>query len=188
MTILLIIIVAAIVLLYPSYVVVIKNKNKVEEALASIDTQLQKRHDLIPNILSMANKFMEHERSLIEEVTQLRTKALNTQTSLSNMQEKIQVESELQAKLGQLMVSVENYPQLKSNETMTQAMQTFSEVEEQISAARRFYNAAVRDLNNSVEIFPSSMWATSLGISELSFFEITDEAAKEPINAMAYFK
>jgi len=188
MSILLVIVVVAIVLLYPSYTGVIKNKNKVQEALASIDTQLEKRHDLIPNILMMANKFMEHERSLIEEVTQLRTKALNTQASLSNMHEKIQVESELQSKLGQLIVSAENYPQLKSNETMVQAMQTFAEVEEQISAARRFYNAAVRDLNNSVEIFPSSIWATMLNVDELPFFEITDEAAKEPINAMAYFK
>lgn len=174
--------------LYSVYVGVVKNKNKVKEALASIDVQLKKRHDLIPNILAMANKFMEHEKGLMEEITQLRTKALNTHASISNMQEKIQVESELQAKLGQLMVSVENYPQLKSNETMVQAMQTFSEVEEQISAARRFYNAAVLELNNSVEIYPSSMFAGMLNISQMPFFEITDAKEKESVDAMAYFK
>lgn len=187
----LIILVGGVILagwIYSVYVGVIKNKNKVQEALASIDVQLKKRHDLIPNILAMANKFMEHEKSLMEEITNLRTQALGMKSKLSNMDEKIKVESELQAKLGQLMVSVENYPQLKSNETMVQAMQTFAEVEEQISAARRFYNAAVLDLNNSVEIFPSSMFAGMLKVSQLPFFEITDEKEKEPVNAMAYFK
>lgn len=174
--------------LYSVYVGVVKNKNKVKEALASIDVQLKKRHDLIPNILSMANKFMEHERGLMEEITNLRTQALGMKSGLSNMEEKIKVESELQSKLGQLMVSVENYPQLKSNETMTQAMQTFAEVEEHIAAARRFYNAAVLELNNSVEIYPSSMFAGMLNIQQMPFFEITDEAEKQPVDAMAYFK
>ncbi len=64
---------------------------------------------------------------------------------------------------------------------MTQAMQTFAEVEEQISAARRFYNAAVLELNNAVEIYPSSMFAGALGISQMPFFEITDEAEKQPV-------
>lgn len=187
----LIILVGGVILagwLYSVYVGVIKNKNKVQEALASIDVQLKKRHDLIPNILAMTNKFMEHEKGLMEEITNLRTKALGMKSGLSNMDEKIKVESELQAKLGQLMVSVENYPQLKSNETMVQAMQTFAEVEEQISAARRFYNAAVLDLNNSVEIYPSSMFAGALGVSQLPFFEITNEKEKESVDAMAYFK
>lgn len=174
--------------LYFVYVGVVQKKNKVKEAFASIDVQLKKRYDLMPNILMMANKFMEHERSLIEDVTKLRTQALNMKSDFSNMEEKIKLEGELQSKMGQLMVSMENYPQLKSNETMVQAMQTFTEVEEQISAARRFYNAAILELNNAVEIFPSSVFAGMMGLSTLPFFEITDESEKAPINAMAYFK
>jgi len=174
--------------LYASYVGVIQKKNKVKEAFASIDVQLKKRYDLIPNILMMANKFMEHERSLIEDVTKLRTEALNTKSGFSNMEQKIKIENELQSKMGQLMVSMENYPQLKSNETMVQAMQTFAEMEEQISAARRFYNAAILDLNNAIEIYPSSMFANSMGLTVLPYFEITEEKEKAPIDAMAYFK
>lgn len=188
MEILLIIIGAVGVWLYSVYVQLIQKKNKVKEAFASIDVQLKKRYDLMPNILMMANKFMEHERSLIEDVTKLRTQALNMKSDFSNMEQKIQLENELQSKMSQLMVSVENYPQLKSQETMVQAMQTFAEMEEQISAARRFYNAAILQLNNAVEIYPSSMFAGSMGIVALPFFEITEEKEKAPIDSMAYFK
>lgn len=174
--------------LYLAYVGVIQKKNKVKEAFASIDVQLKKRYDLMPNILMMANKFMEHERNLIEDVTKLRTEALNTKSDFSNMDKKIKIENELQSKMGQLVVSMENYPQLKSNETMVQAMQTFAEMEEQISAARRFYNAAILDLNNAIEIYPSSIFANSMGLTVLPYFEITEEKEKAPIDAMAYFK
>lgn len=173
--------------LYSVYVGVIQKKNKVKEAFAGIDVQLKKRYDLIPNILVTANKFMEHETALIEDITRLRTEAINKVSDFSNMHDKIKLESELQSKLGQLFVSVENYPQLKSNETMVQAMQTFSEVEEHIAAARRFYNAAVLDLNNAVEIYPSSIFASSMGLTVLPYFEITDEKEKAPIDAKAYF-
>ena len=172
---------------YSAYVQVIKKKNKVKEAFASIDVQLKKRYDLMPNILMMANKFMEHERSLIEDVTRLRTEALNTKSDFGTIQDKIKIESELQSKMGQLMVSMENYPQLKSQETMVQAMQTFAEVEEHVAAARRFYNAAILDLNNAVEIYPTSIFATSMGLTTLPFFEITEEKEKAPIDASVYF-
>jgi len=186
--ILLIIMGAAAVWLYTVYVQVIQKKNKVKEAFASIDVQLKKRYDLMPNILMMANKFMEHEKSLIEECTRLRTEALNTKSDFGTIHDKIKIENELQSKMGQLMVSMENYPQLKSQETMVQAMQTFAEVEEHIAAARRFYNAAILELNNAVEIYPSSIFAGSMGLTVLPYFEITEEAEKAPINSMAYFK
>lgn len=182
----LIILVVVIGVLYYVYSQVIQRKNKVQEALASIDVQLKKRYDLIPNILTVANKFMEHERSLIEDVTNLRTEALKLRSDFSNMNEKIKLENDLQSKLGQLIVVAENYPQLKSNETMVQAMQTLAEVEEHIAAARRFYNAAVLNLNNSVEIFPASLFASSMGLTTLPYFEITDAKERAPIDAASY--
>lgn len=185
---LLIVVVIICAVFYSIYVQVITKKNKVKEACAGIDVQLKKRYDLIPNVLEIANKFMEHERGLIEDVTKLRTQAINMKSDFSNMEDKIKLEGELQSKLGQLFVSVENYPNLKSNETMVQAMQTFAEVEEHIAAARRFYNAAVLELNNAVEIFPSSVFAASMGITALPFFEITNAAERAPIDAKAYFK
>lgn len=122
-----------------------QKKNKVKEALASIDVQLKKRYDLIPNVLFIANKFMEHERSLIEDITRLRTEALKLQGE-DTISQKMQLDKDIQSKMSQLMVSVENYPQLKSDNTMVQAMETYSEVEEHIAASRRFYNASVLDL------------------------------------------
>ncbi|MBQ8168002.1 LemA family protein [bacterium] len=177
-----------LVLLYIVYATLIMKKNKVKEALSSIDVQLKKRYDLIPNILFIANKFMEHERGLLDDITKLRTQAVKMKSDFENISEKIALDSEIKSKMGELMVSVENYPQLKSDQTMIQAMSTYSEVEEHIAAARRFYNSAVLDLNNAVEILPSKWFAQKLGIkSELPYFEITSEKERERIDAKAFF-
>ena len=167
---------------YSVYVNVIKAKNKVNEAMASIDVQLKKRYDLMPNVLFLANKFMQHEKSLIEDITKLRTSAIQLASGVQNIQDKIQ------KKMKELFVSVENYPQLKSDNTMVQAMKTYAEVEEHIAAARRFYNSAVRDLKNIVEIWPSSSIAASLGIKgDIPYFEAAGEVERAPINAQNYF-
>ena len=175
-------------LLYIVYYQLIAKKNKVKEALASIDVQLKKRYDLIPNILFMANKFMEHERGLLDDITKLRTQAVKMPSDLNNVKDKIAIDEEIRNKMGQLSISMENYPQLKSDQTMIQAMSTYSEVEEHIAAARRFYNSAVLDLNNAVEIAPGKWFAQALGIkSELPYFEITDEKERKSIDAKSYF-
>ena len=173
--------------LYYCYVSVIQAKNKVKEAFSSIDVQLKKRYDLIPNILTIANKFMEHEKGLLEEITKLRTEAMSVSNDLSQTGKKFELDKQINSKLGQIMVAVENYPQLKSDATMIQAMQTYNDVEEHIAAARRFYNSAVNALNNKVEIFPSSMIAAMCGITSQPFYE-TDEASKQSINASDYLK
>ena len=173
--------------LYSIYAGVIKKRNKVQEAFASIDVQLKKRYDLLPNILTIAQKFMEHERSLLEDVTKLRTEALNLSNDYNNIDEKIKLDKEISNKMGQILVSVENYPQLKSDQTMVTAMQTYNEVEEHIAAARRFFNAAALDLKNAVEIFPSSFIAQMLHIKPTEFFTI-EEKERQPINASDYFK
>ena len=171
--------------LYGLYVSVIKNKNNVQEAMSGVDVQLRKRYDLIPNILTIANRYMEHEKGLLEEITALRAKASSIKTNASSMKEKIDLDNAIASKMGQLFVIVENYPQLKADNTMMQAMQTYSEVEEHIAAARRFYNSSVKTLNNMVEIFPSSVVAAFVGVNPYPFFE-TDEGARQSINASDY--
>lgn len=173
--------------LYTMYVSLIQKKNKVKESMGGIDVQLKKRYDLIPNILVIANKFMEHERGLITEITNLRTQASNLRADRDTISKKLDLDTQIANKMGQLMVNVENYPQLKSDQTMIQAMQTYSEVEEHIAAARRFYNSAVNDLNNSVEIFPSSVIASALNIKAYPFFEV-EESAKKSVNAADFFR
>ena len=170
---------------YSIYVSLIKKKNKVMEAFSSIDVQLKKRYDLIPNILKIAKKFMEHEKGLFEEVTKLRTQALALADNNKNFGEKIQLDSQIKDLMRQIMVSVENYPELKSDQTMTTAMQTYNEVEEHIAAARRFYNSAVLEYNNAVEIFPSSFVAFMMGLKKRTFVQ-AEERERVAIDASKY--
>lgn len=172
---------------YNIYTSLIKKKNKVHEAFASIDVQLQKRYDLLPNILTIAQKYMDHEKGLLEEVTKLRTQVMSLSSKFENIDRKIALDGELAKKMGQIMVAVENYPQLKADQTMITAMQTYNEVEEHIAAARRFYNSAALELKNAVEIFPSSMFAAILNIKSTDFFK-TEESARKAINAADFLK
>lgn len=184
-----ILVIAAVLLflLYPMYVRLIQLKNKTKEAMSGIDVQLKKRYDLIPNILTIAQKYMEHERGLFEEITRLRSAAASIRSDADTIGKKIDLDNQIASKMGQLMVNVENYPQLKADGTMMQAMQTYSEVEEHIAAARRFYNSAVNELNNAVEIFPSSLIAALVGIKSYPFFE-TDEQSRQAVSAGDYLK
>ena len=182
----LIIIVALLIVFYILYVRLIQKKNNVKEGFSSIDVQLKKRYDLIPNILFIANKFMEHERELLTNITKLRAEAAKIPADINKAQEKIDLDAKISSLMGQLQVSVENYPQLKSDQTMIQAMQTYNEQEEHIAAARRFYNSAVLELNNAVEIFPSSMIAGMMNLTVLPFFEAT-ETERQAVDASKYF-
>ncbi len=184
----LIIVGAIILMLIVMYNSLVMKRNKVKEAFASIDVQLKKRYDLIPNILTIANKFMEHERGLLENITALRAQAMQLNSDLNNVANKLQLDGQIQRQMGQLMVSMENYPQLKSDQTMLQSMQTYNEVEEHIAAARRFYNAAVLDLNNAVELFPSSIVATMFNFKLMPFFKVEDEKERQAVNAQEFFK
>ncbi len=169
--------------IYGLYVRVIQNKNTTLEALSGIDVQLRKRYDLIPNVLTIAKKFMEHETELFDKITKLRTQAINGKLG---SKAKFDAEAQLDTQLKTLMVNVENYPTLKSDATMVQAMKTYEEVEENISSARRFYNSALTELRNSVQIFPGSIFRSYAGeVANFSYFE-TDVASKQPINASQY--
>lgn len=182
--------IAALVVIafYVLYVRLIKTRNKVHESISDIDVQLKKRYDLIPNLLNMAAKFMEHEKKLMSELAEIRTRAMQNSFA-ANPKTKMEIENLLNQKLGEFRVSLENYPDLKSNQTMITAMQSMNEVEEHIAAARRFYNANVNDLKNAVEIFPSSLVANFLNITyeNFPFFEIND-VERKPINSQDYFK
>ena len=169
-----------LVMFYFMYVKIVKLKIKAYEAFSGIDVQLKKRHDIIPNVLAIAKKFMEHEKTLMNEITKLRTDAqkVSSEVTPENIEKRIDIENKLQSKLGSFFVSVENYPDLKSNQNMLHAQNTYNEVEEHISASRRFYNAAVTQLNTSVEIFPGSMIASMIGIRPMTFFKANEEDRK----------
>ena len=173
------------IIMYNSLVL---KRNKVKESFASIDVQLKKRYDLIPNILTIAQKYMEHERELLENITALRAQAIQIPDKVENIGNKLQLDGQISKQMGQLMVNMENYPQIKADQTMIQAMQSYNEVEEHIAAARRFYNSAVLDMNNACELFPSSIFALIFNFKQVPFFKVENEAERERIDAGQFFK
>ena len=173
-----------IILLYVWYTRIIRNKNQVYEALAGIDVQLKNRSDLLPNILTIAKKFMEHEKELLSSVTELRTRS-NAEYDSGDAQaikQHMELASALGSEMGKLMVSVEAYAELKSDQTMQQAQLSYNEIETKIAAARRFYNSAVGQLNNSIEIFPGNIVAKYANVSIMPFYE-TDDASRATVDA-----
>lgn len=183
-------IIAVVVLigwLYAVYAQLISKRNKAQEAFASIDVQLKKRYDLIPNILTIAQKYMDHERGIFEEVTKLRTQVMGMSSSYENIDKKIALDNEIVQKMGQIKVAMENYPELKADQTLVTAQQSYNEVEEHIAAARRFYNSAANELKNAVEIFPSSLIARMINIKAVDFFKAA-EIERQPIDASQYLK
>jgi len=172
-----------VALFYAIYVSLIKKKNNLKEAASGIDVQLKKRYDLIPNMLKAAAKFMEHEKELFTQLTALREQAMTAK----NYADKFKADGELSTALRAFNIRAENYPQLKSDATMVNAQQAMAETEEHIAAARRFYNSAVKDYKNALEIFPSSLVASMIGLKdEYPFFE-AEEQVRERIDVNDYF-
>lgn len=182
------IIVLVILGLYIWYAMIVTRRNRVSEALAGIDVQLQQRHDLIPNVLTIARRFMDHERTLLEEITALRAKAQTTVGSrdFATAEQRFHTETLLEAGMGRLFALAENYPNLQSQGPMIEAQRAYSEVEANLSAARRFYNTAVGDLRNIVEIFPGDYLKGAAGVTVLPPFFETADATRAPIDAAKY--
>jgi LemA protein len=133
---------------------------------------------------------MIHEKSLMTEITELRTKADDASKGPKDpemLKEYFSTSEALAGKVNRLMLSVENYPNLKSDQTMIMAMQSYNEVEAQIAAARRFYNASVTDLNNTIQVFPKNIVAAVAGIPSMPFYS-AEEASKQAVNADLFLK
>lgn len=169
-----------LILMYNSLV---SKKNQVENIFAGVDTQLKKRYDLIPNLVASVSKYMEHEKSLLTEVTKLRAEA--NKPNISEHQ-KIALDAKVTSALGSIMIAVENYPELKANENVMHLQATLNEIEEQISAARRAYNQAVTDYNNAIEMIPTNFMARAMAYSRKEVFEIS-EGERQNINVKELF-
>jgi len=180
---------APIAIIYMWYMAIIGRRNRAQEAFSGIDIQLKKRTDLIPNILKIAQKFMDHEKSLLTEITELRASVLKASqaTDEASVKQRFELEGMLENKMSGLMVAVENYPDLKSQENMVEAQRVFADVEEHISAARRSYNASSTALRNSIQIFPGNILAKMLGVTPMAYFEIP-EIERKPIDAGDFLK
>src|SRR5262245_37860666 len=153
-------VVLLIIIVIGIYNNLVGSRNNVENAFSSIDVMLKKRYDLIPNLLETVKAYMKHEKDTLTNIAELRAKAVSGNLSTD---EKVHVENQLSGAMKGLMVAVENYPDLKASSQFTMLQRSWNEAEEQISAARRSYNAAVTSFNNSVEKFPSNILAGIFG-------------------------
>lgn len=163
----------AIVVLSALYVIAIYNsliakRNQVASIEAGVDTQLKRRYDLLPNLVAAAKQYLIHEKGLLEEVTSLRAQAQNA----TSKEQKFDLNNKLSGLVPNLQLAFEAYPELKANENIMNLQVSLNEIEEQISAARRAYNAAVEIYNNAVEMFPSNIVANYMNFKKAAFFDI----------------
>jgi LemA protein len=146
----------------------IRKKNQVDNAFSSIDVTLQKRWDLIPNLVAVAQQYMKFEQETLTEIARLRNQLISEKVSNEN---RLKLESQLSGAIGNIIVAFEAYPELKSNEHFTRLQLSLNEIEEQISAARRFYNSAATEYNSALEMFPSNIFATSMNYKPRQLFQ-----------------
>ena len=188
MTAALVIVIAIVVLLIAvvgwaiaTYNGLIKLRNLVQEAWRQIDVELNRRYDLIPNLVETVRGYAAHERNTLEQITALRNqaRALAGQNSGQPSEQRAAVESELTQAVHNLLVSVEAYPDLKSNTNFLELQRELTDTEDRIAAARRFYNANVRDYNTRVESVPSNIIAGFAKFEKATYFEVNDPAVRQ---------
>lgn len=151
----------------------VSKRNRVRNAWSDIDVQLKRRYDLVSNLVETVKGYKEYEASVLENVTKARTSAMN-QSSVAG---KAQAENMLSGALKSLFAVAENYPQLRASENFQKLQDQLSSLENDIQSARRYYNAAVRELNNAVQAFPASLVAGIFGFRQSEFFG-ADESEK----------
>lgn len=171
----LIIVIAIVVILVISiigiYNKLVRLRNNRKQAFANIDVQLKQRHDLVPQLVATVKGYSEHEKEILEKVTEARSQAMNA----TGINDKIQAENALSSALSGLKVAVEAYPDLKASQNFLQLQGELSDIENKLAAVRRFFNSATNELNNEVQMFPSNIIAGIFGFHTEPLFEVPQE-------------
>jgi LemA protein len=150
-------------------------KNSVENAFGGMDALLKKRYDLLPNIVATAEQYMNYEKDTLTKITELRAQAISGTVS---PEEKTNLSNQVTPLLKNILVSAENYPELKANSNFTDLQNTLKGLEDQISSSRTEYNAIVTSYNNGIETFPGNFVAGLMGLQRKTGFEIPAEERK----------
>lgn len=157
----------------------IVSRNRTDSAWSDIDVQMKRRYELIPNLVESVKGYAKQEKDVLENVTKARSEAISAGGQGFKQQEA--AENALTGALRSVFAVAESYPDLKSSENFRQLSDELSDTENKIMAARRFYNANVLDFNTKQEVFPTAMFARSMGFSKREFFTLDDEAARQPV-------
>ena len=160
-----------------SYNKMVTLEEKVDSASADLDAMLQRRSDLIPNLVNTVKGFTNHEDEIIDKITEARAKLNGANT----IEDKSKANDELTSALNSLMIVVENYPDLKSSNNFIQLQDELAGTENRIAVSRKDYNDAVNNLNSTIKRFPNNMLAGMFGIEKKAYFEAQESAKEVPV-------
>jgi len=152
-------------------------RNSVKNAWSGIETQLQRRYDLIPNLVETVKGYMAHEREVLESVTKARTAFLNA----DSVKETAQAENMMAGALKTLFAVSENYPELKASQNFLMLQEELAGTENKVSYARQRYNNSVMDYNTAIQKFPANLFAGMFGFKETDFFEVENVEARQAV-------
>lgn len=170
-----IVILAIVVLVISVFNGFVSKRNRVQDAWAQIDVQLKRRYDLIPNLLNSVKGYMTYEKSVLTQVTQLRTSIMN-----GSAQDKAQANNQLSQALKSIFAVAENYPDLKASQNFINLQQQLMDTEDKIAFVRTSYNDYVLEYNNSLQEFPGNVFSSRFGFKKADFFQ-APEAEKQNV-------
>jgi len=176
--ILLVIVAIIVIYLISTYNSFVKLKNMVKEGFSTMDIYMQKRNDLIPNVVESVKGYAKHEKETLNQVIEARNKALQANTS----SDKAAAEGQVESAVGKLLALSENYPELKANENFINLQNQLNSVETDIANARSYYNGVVKTLNTKIGSFPSSLVADFANIKEEPLYEVDKVAARDNVS------
>ena len=165
---------AILISLYNGLIV---SRNKVYNAWSQIDVQLQRRFDLIPNLVEAVKGYMKHEENVLTKVTELRTSWANATTA----SEKIDLENQLSGVLKTIMSLSENYPELKANQNFIELQEELRNTEDKITYSRQFYNDSVTIYNTKLQVFPTNILANIFNFQQKELFEVDSDKVRENV-------
>ncbi len=157
----------------------VRQRNLVEESWRQVDVELNRRYDLIPNLVETVKGYATHERDTLESVVRLRNQAVSLAGGATPSEQRAGVEEQLTGAIRQLMVTVEAYPNLQANTNFVELQRQLAETEDRIAAGRRYYNANVRNYNTKIESFPTNILANMGGFQRATYFEVNDAAVRQ---------
>lgn len=160
----------------------VRLRNRVQESWRQIDVELNRRYELIPNLVETVRGYAAHEHNTLEDITRLRNQAaaLAAHEGATPSAQRAEAEEQLSGAIHNLLVSVEAYPDLKSNTNFLELQRALGETEDRIAAGRRYYNANVREYNTKIESFPTNLIAGNFHFEKAAYFEVNDVARTSP--------
>jgi LemA protein len=174
-----IVVVAVLLLIALIYNFLVRKRNRTQEAWAQIDVELKRRHDLIPNLVETVKGYAAHERDTFEAVTKARADAVSV-GSTGDLNQIAPAENTLTQSLRSLLAVAENYPELQAVQTFLQLQEELTATEDKIAFARRYYNGSVRDFNTAIQTFPLNLVAAPFAFRAFAYFQVDDDDRAAP--------